>query len=108
MFQKFYVGDTDEFDPAAFPQLTATLHQLAAQLINYPQGPKSEMILSFVKHHSMPSQQVKDFPEVADLISTRSLPTHVMEDLFASGKQNSLFKQQLETYIQQYFIQCNL
>lgn len=89
-------------------KLTATLHQMVVQLANYPAGPKSEMILSFVQNHFLKVTQVAAHPEMSALIIGKSLTMHIMEDLFASSKQNPLFKKQLAVYIQQYFFQLNL
>lgn len=108
MFQSYFISDTEQFVPSDFPQLTVSLQQVVVQLASWSQAPKAEMILSFVKDHSIRSQQVKDYPELAELISTKSLPLHVMEALFTSGRQNLLFKKQLEDYIRSYFIDQKL
>ncbi len=100
--QKFQIGSVDQFLPAQFPQLETSLGQIMAQLAEEPAGPKAEMILSFVKNHSINSQQVKDFPELAHLISSKSVPLHVMEDLFEASRQNKVFTKQLEDYVRAY------
>jgi hypothetical protein len=104
MFQRFLIRDTDQFVPTEYPQLKESLQQVNAQLANWSSDPKTEMLISFVKFHSIRSQQVKDHPELATLISSQSLPLHAMEELFESAKKNSLFSKQLEDYIRRYFV----
>jgi hypothetical protein len=108
MFQKFFVGDGDQFVPSEFPPLKENLQQVNAQLANWPSVTKTEMIISFVKFHSIRSQEVKDHPELAALISSRSLPLQLIEDLFASCKKNPLFSKQLEDYIRGCFVDKTL
>lgn len=108
MFHKYLIGNLDQFASATFPQLEESLRQVVVLLATNPGGPKTEMILSFVKDHSIRSQQVKDYPVLAKLISTKTLPLHVMEELFESSKQNLLFRKQLEDYIRTYFAAKNL
>jgi hypothetical protein len=99
---KFQIESADQFLPSQFPQLEISLGQIMAQLAEGPAGPKAEMILSFVKNHSINSQQVKDFPELAHLISSQFAPLHVMENLFEASRQNKVFTKQLEDYVKEY------
>lgn len=99
MYQKFLIRETDRFDPTHFPQLQASLEKIVEQLNREPAGPKAEMLLSFVKDHSINSQFVLNHPKLATLISTKELPVGVMEELFESSRNNPLFKQDLEAYI---------
>lgn len=108
MFQKFLIRNASQFIPSDFPQLEKSLREVVAQLAGKWEGPKAEMILSFVKDHSLPSQEVEDYPELAKMISTGSLPLHVMESLFESSRQHPLFRRQLEHYIKEYFRTQNL
>ena len=108
MFQKFLIRNTSQFIPSDFPQLEESLREVVAQLARKWEGPKADMILSFVKDHSLPSQEVEDYPELAKLISTGSLPLYVMESLFESSRQHPLFRKQLEHYIKEYFRTQNL
>jgi hypothetical protein len=103
IYPQFLIKDSDRFVPFNFPQLEASLQQVVAQLGMEYKGPKTEMILSFVKDHSINSQQVKDHPELANLISSQSLPLQIMENLFEASRKNPLFEKELEDYIKAYF-----
>lgn len=101
-YQKFLIKETDRFDPLTFPQLEESLQQTLVLLATEPAGPSTTMIISFVKAHSINSQQAVDHPQLAALISSNSLPLAVMEDLFESSRKNPAFQQGLEGYIKAY------
>jgi len=107
-YQRFLIKETDRFDPSNFPQLDACLEKIVVQLNREPAGPKAEMLLSFVKNHSINSQQVVDHPAVATLISTKSLPLGVMEDLFESSRSNPSFQKDMESHVRSYFTAAHL
>lgn len=108
MFQKFLIRNTSQFIPSDFPQLEESLQQVATQLAGKYEGPKTEMILSYVKDHSIRSQQVKDHPELAKLISSGSLPLYVIETLFDSSRPHPVFRKQLEEYVKGYLTEKDL
>ena len=106
IYQKFSVSETAHFVPSEFPQLEATIHQLVKRLANEPII-KIEMVLSFVKDHCIQSAQVKDHPGLASLISGQTLPLELLEALFEAGKNNSVFRNQLEDHIRSLFLTPN-
>lgn len=101
-YQKFLIKETDRFDASIFPQLEESLQETRVQLATEPAGPSTTMILAFVKERSMNAQQVKDYPQLASLISSKSLPLSVMEQLFESSRQNPAYQRELEGYIKAY------
>jgi len=103
IYKKYLVKNGDSFTPSHFPQLEESLEQVIEQLAKEPEIPKAEMVLAFVKGHSINSQQAKDHPELAKMILSGSLPLKVMEELFESGINNLLFRKGLEEYIRNCF-----
>lgn len=103
MYHKFLIKETDRFDPANFPELKTCLEQIVLQLNREPAGPKAEMLLSFVKDHCINSQFVLNHPKPAALISTKSLPLGVVEDMFEASKGNPSFRNNMKTYVRSYF-----
>lgn len=108
MYHKFLVQETDRFVPDNFPPIKASLETIVVLLNREPAGPKADMLLSFVKDHSMSSQHVAEHPGLASLISTKSLPLGSLEALFESSRNNPLFKKDLEAYIRSYFAAAHL
>jgi hypothetical protein len=102
MYQKFLIRETDRFNPDNFPQLESCLETIVLQLNREPAGPKAEMLLSFAKNHSLDSQHVADHLKLASLISTKTLPLGVIEDLFESSKGNAPFTRDLEAHVRSY------
>lgn len=97
------IKDNDQFLPYDFPQIDEDLDILAASMAKLPSEQNTEMLLSFVKEHSMQSEWVSANPVLAEMICTKSLPVKNLEALFASCRRNLLFRIQLEEYIMQKF-----
>ena len=83
-------------------QFEVTVRQIVEQLTHQPAA-KIEMVISFVKDHRIECKLVNDHPKLAALISTKSLPLQVIEDLFEAAKNNSVFKLELEQHIKSCF-----
>ena len=99
MYLKFQIGEADRFDAAHFPKLQTSLKNIVELLNNEMGGPLADMLLSFVKDHSMNSQFALNYPRLAMLISTKEWPIQVMEALFEDSRKNLSFRQDLEAYI---------
>ena len=99
MYHKFQIEEANRFDAAHFPELQTSLKNIVELLNNETGGPVADMLLSFVRNHSINSQFVLNHPRLAMLISTKDWPVHVMEALFEDSKENPLFRQDLEAYI---------
>lgn len=97
MCQKFLVQELDCFDPVNYRQLESSLEKIASQQNTAVGGRQGEMLLSFVKDHSMKPGHVREHPALASLISTKPVPPALLKDLFESGRNR------LEWFIQAYF-----
>lgn len=102
-YSRFLIKEHDQFVPFDFPQIEADLDVLVASMAKLPSLENKEMLLSFVKNHSMRSDWVGANPVLADMISTNTLPVKNLEALFASSTGNLPFRIQLEEYIIQKF-----
>lgn len=102
-YSRFLIKDNDQFVPYDFPQIEEDVDVLVASMANLPSVQNTEMLLSFVKDHSMRSDWVSANPVLAEMISTNTLPVKNLEALFASCTKNQPFRQQLEEYIAQRF-----
>ena len=102
LYQKFSISTTAHFVPSEFPHLETTVQEVIKQLAEEP-FIKIEMVLSFVTDHCINSAQVRGYPGLANLISTKSLPLQLMEALFEASRNNPVFKKELEDYIRNCF-----
>lgn len=98
-YRKYIIKDSDHFAASEFVELQISIQHIASELSMESSANITDMIISFVKDHSINSQMVKNSPELADRISSRALPLEVMEVLFDASRENLLFRKQLEDYI---------
>lgn len=102
-YSRFLIKEHDQFVPYDFPQIEADLDVLVTSMAKLPSLENKEMLLSFVKDHSMRTEWVNANPVLAEMISTNTLPVKNLEALFASCRRNPPFRTQLEEYITQRF-----
>jgi hypothetical protein len=98
-YKKYLVKDTDHFDPDHFPSLMEDMDTIVMAMDATPAALNAEMLLSFLKSHSIRTEWVKAKPELAEMISSKSLPITGLEALFESCTENPDFRNQLEEHI---------
>jgi len=99
IYRNYIIKDSDHFIASEFVELQTSIQHIALELSMESSANITDMIISFVKDHSINSQMVKDSPGLANRISSRALPIEVMEALFDASRENQLFRKQLEDYI---------
>lgn len=99
IYRNYIINNSDYFIASEFVELQISIRLIASQLSMESSANITDMIISFVKDHSISSQMVKDSPELANRISSRALPLGVMEALFEASRENQLFRKHLEDYI---------
>ena len=97
------VGQHDHFYPADYPKLEGSLSVIDDMSANLPRAHKAEMLISFVKDHSMRTLSMQENPQFAELVLSHSLPLKDLEELFARCKGQIVFSKELQTYIQSFF-----
>lgn len=100
-YSKYLIRDSDQFVPFDFPQIEEDLNTLVGTMATLPSAQNTEMLLSFVKHQHLPSEWASVNPQLANMISSKTLPLKNLEDLFASSHKNPLFSKQLEAYVKE-------
>ncbi len=101
-YHKFLIKDSDRFIATTFPQLEASLEEVAEKLEKTASGPAAEMIIDYTRDKNISAQHETDHPGLTDLITSGNLPLQVIKDLFESSQDNTLFKEGLETYIKAF------
>jgi hypothetical protein len=64
---------------------------------------RTEMLVSFLKNHSILTKWSINNPEFAAVISSAVLPFKDLEELFESCRDNASFTSELEAYIKNLF-----
>lgn len=108
IYSKYLVKDTDRFDPVYFPKVEDDLDRLIVSMAALPSVLNTEMLISFCKDHCMQAEWVRTNPVLAEMISSKSLPTANLEALFAACSTNAAFRGQLEDYISGRFRAASL
>ena len=99
IYKKYLIRTSDQFDPMQFPQLMDDLDTIQAEMKKRPDPSNPDILLSFLKHHSIDSSWEKKNPEMTALISSKALPVAGLEALFESCDKNPNYGKQLEEYI---------
>jgi hypothetical protein len=105
MFQynKYLVKENDQFDPTEFPFVEEEMTIIREKTEHLPQFFKPEMIVSFLKDHSLANEWIKKNPELTELITSGALSARNIESLFESCRDRPFFRQQMEQYLKKVF-----
>jgi hypothetical protein len=107
-YKKYLIKDTDRFDPDHFPSLMEDMDTIVIAMDATPTALNAEMLLSFLKSHSIRTEWVNANPQLAEMISSKSLPITGLEALFESCTENRDFRIQLEEHIRERFSMLTL
>lgn len=100
MFLKVYeVSATDRFNAHDYPEIINELIDIKTELKNLPHHGNVEMIISFLKDHSIQRALANENPGVFNLVSRGMLSAHHMERLFVSCRNNRTFLIDYENFI---------
>jgi len=103
LHNKYNVKPTDLFDGNFYPEITTDLEEIRILMISNSSHLNPNILISYVKHHSMQTAWTEQHPEIEKLICSGSLLTKNLEALFASSTGNIPFQTRLEAYITRWF-----
>lgn len=98
-YKKYRINSSDSFKADDFPKVITELTDLNSALTNLSGIYKKEIVLSFLKKHSLDNDWITANPELTGLISSGTFTTGHMESLFESSHSNNQFQQQYENFI---------
>ena len=102
-YNKFLVRPTDQFDPVNFSSVTDEIQLINEEIVNLPPSFKVEILLSFLKDHSLEDSWAEANPELTGLVTSGSLFKGTIKSLLESCRSNPAFRQDLETYLKKEF-----
>jgi len=102
-YKKFLIGTTDQFDENNFSSVADEVRSINEKTNSSSQSFKVEILISFLKDHSLQDNWITINPELTDLITSGALFTGNIEALFESSKDNALFRKDLEKYLTREF-----
>ena len=98
-YNKYLVKKDDRFDPESFPSVSEEVISIRKHIEHLPSFHKADIIVSFLKDHSLQDNWIKGNPQLVELITSGSLFSGSTEALFESCRENPAFRQQLEDYL---------
>jgi hypothetical protein len=102
-YKKYLVKNGDRFDPENFPSVSEEVISIRKHIEHLPSSYKADILVSFLKDHSLQDNWIKNNPGLVELITSGSLFSGSTEALFESCREHPAFRQQLETYLAQSF-----
>jgi hypothetical protein len=99
MLSNYTIKSTDRFLETLYPAITEEVAMLQSAMIGIHEVYKIEIVISFLKYHSLKSEWLKGNKKAVDIMTSGSLTILNLESLFQSGKDNLQFTDGLEAYI---------
>jgi hypothetical protein len=98
-FTRHVINDTDVFDERDFPEITFELLSLKQKVSGLEGQHKEEIIISYLKDHSIKTTWVETYPKLTAIMISSTLPVLHLEHLFESCRKNTAFLAAFENYI---------
>jgi hypothetical protein len=98
-YNKYVVKETDDFNVSLFPEIGADIAIIRKEMHKHSHHLDPGILISFAKYHSIKTDWANANPEIAKMISSKTLPVINMESLFSCTKNNLVFQKHLEEYI---------
>jgi hypothetical protein len=107
-FPKYLIKTTDKFAPEYFSSIDEEVTSVNDQVEFLPSLFKPEILVSFLKDHSIQNDWLKANPALVTLVTSGTLFTGNIEALFESARSNPAFRQDLEGYLLVQFTKTGL
>jgi hypothetical protein len=99
MIHAYGVKQTDSFSEHLFPDVVKELEGLRLRSSEIRNPYKTDIIISFLKDHSIKTEWIPTNKEISKLMTSGSLTISHLESLFGSCKHNVIFLNGFEAYI---------
>ena len=99
LFNKFDTENTEIFNAGALPGMVNELAAVIQGIEDSPVYFKPQIIISYLKNHSIKTDWINANPELTAIIISGSLSTIYMESLFERHSTNKPFLEDFEAYI---------
>lgn len=98
-YKKFLIREGDRFDPMQFPSFEEDVSAINEAIAHLKSQRKADMIISFIKDKDIKKEWAGADPELAQLITSRSLPMQNIAALLDSCGDNRRFCDEVEVYL---------
>lgn len=93
----------DIFSAGNSPEMIKELHTLKEKTAHTPMYFKAEIIISYLKNHSVKTNWIEANPLLVKLMVSNSCATSHIESLFVFCRNNQSYLCDYETYIRMHF-----
>src|SRR5688572_4030933 len=93
------IKDYERFSPANYPNAVYELSALNQGISDIPIYFKVEIIISYLKNHTLKTEWIDANPALARMITSGFFKTSRLESLFESCRNNKVFLTDFEDYI---------
>lgn len=98
-FTSYEIRDNDRFNPLLYPEVKDELDNLFAAVYLFTTPEKENIIISWLKQHSLHSFWLKQHSELCHIMIDGNLHTSHTEALFEACRGNLQFLHSFEEYI---------
>ena len=100
---KYLVGASEKFKSENYPLVNVEVTAINEKTLNAPLFYKDEIIISFLKDHSLHYDWIHANPELTELVTSGEIFTGSIESLFEASRSNLGFREDFEHYLTERF-----
>jgi len=100
---KYLVGASEKFKSENYPLVNVEVTSINEKTLNSPLFYKDEIIISFLKDHSLHYDWINANPELTELVTSGEIFTGSIESLFEASRNNLDFRNDFEQYLTESF-----
>lgn len=101
------IPSTERFSISDYPELCAEVAALQSKIAGIQTENSCEIIISFLKDHTIRTEFIASADAVATLIRSSSVDVKHLEDLFVRSRNNKLFQLEFEEYLKRQLANKN-
>ena len=100
---KHLVSASEKFKSENYPLVDVEVTAINEKTLNAPLFYKDEIIISFLKDHSLHYDWIHANPELTELVTSGDIFTGSIESLFEASRSNLNFREDFEQYLTERF-----
>ncbi|WP_336518464.1 hypothetical protein [Pollutibacter soli] len=101
--KKYFIEEGEVFDPVNFPYVLSEIKKIKERTDRLPPVFKSEILISYLKEHTLQGNWIKMNKVLTDLVISEMLFEGTIESLFDSSRNHPGFREGLENYLKLRF-----
>jgi hypothetical protein len=104
LYNKYVVEEKETFNQVNYPKVITELARIKQEIAHIPIYFKEDIIVSFLKDHSLQLDWIGANRQLTDLVTSGTLAFPHTESLFESCRRNKPFTKALVSYIKKALV----